>query len=197
MKKSNLSLLVVAFSMLFVGAGCSYEASVGEVKDLPLPSVSEVKEVSVADKSGDFNISGNIAEDWTEDKEADPRVLTMFFSPEAEGDAFRENINIMGFLFAEGEAEMTIDEYVDSAMSGSEQAPGYKLLSRKSLTVAGYPAITVVYQADNAKAGRLQFEQTLFKTEKEGFLVTFTGTPEGALEFEQVYQDFLKSIVVK
>ena len=197
MKKSNLSLLGVAFSMLFVGAGCSYEASVGEVKDLPLPSVSEVKEVSIVGENGNFNISGTIAEDWLENKEADPRVLTMFFSPESRGDIFRENINIMGFLFAEGEAEMTIDEYVDSAMSGTDEAPGYKFLSRKSLTVAGYPAITVTYQADNAKAGRLQFEQTLFKTEKEGFLVTFTGTPEGALEFEQVYQDFLKSISVK
>lgn len=193
MKKSNLSLLVVVFAMLLLGAGCSYEASVGEVKEISVPK----KEVSVSDKSGNFNISGTIADDWIENKEADPRVLTMLFSPEAEDDTFRENINVMGFLFAKGEAEMTIDEYVDSAMSGSEQAPGYKLLSRKNLTIAGYPAITVSYQADNAKAGRLQFEQTLFKTEKEGFLITFTGTPEGAVEFAQDYQYFLKSISVK
>ncbi|OGH85041.1 MAG: hypothetical protein A2493_03795 [Candidatus Magasanikbacteria bacterium RIFOXYC12_FULL_33_11] len=197
MKKSNLSLLVVAFSMLFVGAGCSYEASVGEVKDLPLP-VREVKEVTVADKSGNFNISGTIAEDWVEDKEADPRVLTMFLSPTSETDTFRESINVMGFLFAEGEAEMTLDENVDSSLTGLDQDPGYKFLSRTSGTIGGYPAITVVYQVDSATARRrVQFEQTFFKTEKEFYMVTFAATPESAVEFEQDYQDFLKSISVK
>jgi len=191
MKKSNLGLLVVAFSVLFVGAGCSKEASDTNVSEL-----QDSKSFSYSDSNNTYEISGLIAKDWTENKDADPRVETMFFSPEKEGDDFRENINIVRFEFADGEKEMTIDEYADSALTGSDRSPGYKLLSRTSSTISGYPAVHVVYQAYSTP-GLMQFEHTFFKTDKEGYMVTFTGTPDGAVEFEQVYQDFLKSIVAK
>jgi len=43
----------------------------------------------------------------------------------------------------------------------------------------------------------MQLEQTFLRTEKEGYLITLTGTPEGALQYEKVYTDFLDSLVIE
>lgn len=193
MKKNSLSLLVVAFSMLFVGAGCSYEASVGDVQEL---SDFQTFEYSSPDSS--FSISGKYPKGWTEDRTVDSSTLTMLFSDFPEGDDFRENVNIVRFQFAPEEVDMSVDEYADSALEGSDEVKGYKFVSRIKGTVSGFPAVTNAYQTTEYNDGAvIQFTQTIVKTNNSGYLITFTGTPEGIKKYQKVYDDFLKSIIIK
>jgi len=189
-----------SFSALLVAAtfltGCTTETSVNTVVDLT--PQTEFSSTGNTAEGVSFSLHGDIAQDWTENKDHDPRILTQFYSPTTEVDPFQENINISRFEFAPGEKEMTYDEFAASALQGIETYQGYKLVSQTKREVSGYQAITISLQTTEYLDGAvMQLEQTFLRTEHEGYIITLTATPEGALQYEKVYTDFLDSMIIE
>lgn len=188
MKKINFNLLVVAFSMLFVGAGCSYDVSVGNVED-----VMTTKPFNYSDASYGYNFSGELSDDWHEIEASDPSLLVMF-APKVYADQnFHENINVYWASFLPEEVNLSIEDYSASAMLGVDQYPDYKFISKDNVTVDGYPAMAYTYQfTQNDKTVHIQ--QLIVKTNKEGYIITYKSSPDSPERYQKVFDSFLKTL---
>lgn len=189
MKKISAILLVVAFSMLFVGAGCSHD-SAEDVSEL-----SNMKDVSFIPGDNSYSFSAQLPLDWEEDKVIYAPAV-MYLSPVLEGDDFRENIIIARYGFIEEEVDMNIDDYFASATSGVENTAGYEPIFQENTTVSGFPAITHSYYYAS-DIGKLVFTQTVVKTDKEGYLFNYSASPKEVDKYMKVFKDFLNSIIIK
>ncbi|HBB37857.1 MAG: hypothetical protein UV82_C0005G0004 [Candidatus Magasanikbacteria bacterium GW2011_GWD2_43_18] len=191
----SLSALLITATFL-TGAGCTAETSVGTVVELT--PTTEFSSTGNTEEGVPYSFQGTVPQDWTEHEDKDPRVLGQIYSPTTAEDPFQENINVARFDFAPGEKEMTFDEFSAVALQGIETYKGYKLVSQTKREVSGYQAITISFQTTEYLDGSvMQLEQTFLRTEKEGYVITFTGTPEGALQYEKVYTDFLDSMIIE
>lgn len=188
MRKLNLSLFVVAFSMLFVGAGCSYEASVGDVQE-----VVNTKPFNYSDASYGYNFSGELSDDWQEIEAADPSFLVMF-APKVYADPnFHENINVYWGSFLPEEVNMPLEDFSARAVLGVDQYPDYEFISKDTMTVGGYPSMSYTYEfTQNDKTVHIQ--QMILKTDKEGYIITYKSSPNSPVSYQKVFDNLLKTL---
>ncbi|OIO18609.1 MAG: hypothetical protein AUJ23_03280 [Candidatus Magasanikbacteria bacterium CG1_02_32_51] len=189
MKYLRLGFLALAFFLVALLSGCTRVST-------DKGSTDNTKSVTISDKKQEYSINAEIPKDWKENKKIDAQAITAFSSPTSKDDPSQVNIIFKRFDFASGEADMTIDQYVDNVTLGKEKAPGYRMLFRTPSIIAEFSAITLAHQ-ETVDSATLQFRQTFIKTAKAWFEVTMTGNSDGITKYKQVYNDFIKSVVVK
>ena len=194
MTKTFLGAGVALFAVTLMLSGCS-QIDVENTTELQAPAQ---RSFVYEDTDQTFHVSGTIAQDWKEQKPANAQSPFIFTAPKTGEEGFNDNINIVRFEFDPGEKDMTLDDYVASVNVGMDTQDGFKLISQIKRDVAGYPAIVTTFQTTKYYNGALlQFAQTVFKTENEAYFITFSATPEGAATYENVYTEFLDSLLTK
>lgn len=120
--------------------------------------------------------------------------LVTFFSPQGDGDLFRENL---GISVEKLPAVLTVDQYYATTKKQLEkQIKEFKEASTENIIVAWLPAKKIIYEGTQ-QTYKLKWEQVFVIKEKQVYIFTYTASADTFATFASQVDEMIKSVTLQ
>jgi hypothetical protein len=135
---------------------------------------------------------------WDKYDGVEQGVIVNFYSPfENDADQYSENF---GIYFDSLAGEMPLEEYAAAVISAYSRIDGFELVSNSSVTLAGRPALELVFTTElSDEFGELvvQSKHTLMLKDGRGYIFSYNAEQSKYSDYLSVANDILASVSLR
>jgi hypothetical protein len=130
---------------------------------------------------------------WEVQKNAFGTHLVLLCSTTLASSTFRENVNVISEIVPEN---LSVDEYVKTALGHLKQVPDHKLLGSKSLVINGLQA-RMISSTFSHQGMKIRNSQYIIKSGKKVYVITSTALVDSYEKFSPTFDNIARTFKVK